>query len=175
MLTTGVDIIEIPRIQRVLLLYGSRFLSRIFTQGEIDYCRERPPNLAGRFAAKEAMMKALGTGVRGVGWRDIEVVRHSSGAPSIAVGVLPILSTAQIRRFTALCGAKIPPDLDKKLERYADDDDAVRELGIEWATEQVRELWDNGVAGVHFYVLNRSYSVSNILDNLSLPGHTVQA
>ena len=83
MLTTGVDIIEIPRIQRVLQLYGERFLRRIFTQSEIDYCRGRAPNLAGRFAAKEATMKSLGTGVRGVGWKDIEVVRHPSGAPSI--------------------------------------------------------------------------------------------
>ena len=82
-LTTGVDIIEIPRIARVLEQYGQRFLRRIFTQGEIDYCRERPPNLAGRFAAKEATMKALGTGVRGVAWKDIEVVRAPSGAPSI--------------------------------------------------------------------------------------------
>ena len=82
MLTTGVDIIEIPRIQRALERYGQRFLNRIFTPGEIEYCRGRAPNLAGRFAAKEATMKALGTGVRGVGWKDIEVVRAESGAPS---------------------------------------------------------------------------------------------
>ena len=84
-LTTGVDIIEISRIGRVLEHYGQRFLRRIFTPGEIEYCRERPPNLAARFAAKEATMKALGTGVRGVGWRDIEVIRASSGAPSIVL------------------------------------------------------------------------------------------
>ena len=51
--------------------------------GEIDYYQGRPPNLAARFAAKEATMKALGTGVRGVGWKDIEVVRYKSGAPAI--------------------------------------------------------------------------------------------
>jgi methylenetetrahydrofolate reductase (NADPH) len=90
----------------------------------------------------------------------------------IIPGVLPILSTGQIRRFTALCGAKIPPALDRQLDRYADDDDAVREMGVEHATGQVRELWDAGVPGVHFYVLNRSYSVSKILTNLGLPGHT---
>ncbi len=90
----------------------------------------------------------------------------------IIPGVLPILSTGQIRRFTALCGAKIPPALDRQLDRLADDDDAVRELGIEHATGQVKELWDAGVPGVHFYVLNRSYSVSRILTNLGLPGHT---
>lgn len=87
-------------------------------------------------------------------------------------GVLPILSTAQIRRFTGLCGATIPPELDRQLDQYADDDNAVRELGIEYATKQVRELWDSGVPGVHFYVLNRSYSVSKILDNLGIEGHT---
>ena len=83
MLTTGIDIIEISRVGRVLEQYGRRFLERVFTPGEIAYCRERPPNLAARFAAKEATMKALGTGVRGVGWKDIEVVRAESGAPSI--------------------------------------------------------------------------------------------
>jgi methylenetetrahydrofolate reductase (NADPH) len=89
----------------------------------------------------------------------------------ILAGVLPILNAAQIRRFTTLCGAKIPPALDKQLEKFADDDAAVRELGVEYATEQVRELWENGVAGIHFYVLNRSYSISQILRNLGLPGH----
>ena len=91
----------------------------------------------------------------------------------IIPGVLPILNTAQIRRFTSLCGATIPAELDRQLEQYADDDNAVRELGVEYATNQVRELWDEGVPGVHFYVLNRSYSVSRILSNLNLPGHTV--
>ena len=91
----------------------------------------------------------------------------------IIPGILPILNTAQIRRFTSLCGATIPAELDRQLEQYADDDNAVRELGIEYATNQVRELWDEGVPGVHFYVLNRSYSVSRILSNLNLPGHTV--
>ena len=82
MLTTGVDIIEIPRIKQVLDRYGQRFLNRVFTLDEIAYCRGRAPNLAGRFAAKEAAMKALGTGVRGVSWKDIEVIRADSGAPS---------------------------------------------------------------------------------------------
>ncbi len=81
-LGSGVDIIEISRVGDVLDRYGQRFLDRIFTPGEIAYCRGRPPNLAARFAAKEAVMKSLGTGVRGVGWKDIEVVRHESGAPA---------------------------------------------------------------------------------------------
>ena len=83
MLTTGVDSIEIPRIKQVLDRYGQRFLNRVFTPDEIAYCRGRAPNLAGRFAAKEAAMKALGTGVRGVSWKDIEVIRADSGAPSL--------------------------------------------------------------------------------------------
>ena len=83
MLSTGVDIIEIHRIARTLERYGDRFLRRIYTPGELEYCRGRPSKLASRFAAKEATMKALGTGVRGVGWKDIEVTRAPSGAPSI--------------------------------------------------------------------------------------------
>ncbi len=82
-LGSGVDIIEISRVGQVLERYGQRFLDRVFTPEEIAYCRGRPPNLAARFAAKEAVMKALGTGVLGVGWKDIEVVRQESGAPDI--------------------------------------------------------------------------------------------
>ncbi|MCE2405639.1 MAG: holo-ACP synthase [Dehalococcoidia bacterium] len=83
MLTTGVDIIEIERIRQAFERWGDRFLRRIYTEGEASYCRGRAPNLAGRFAAKEAAMKALGTGLRGVGWKDIEVVRNQAGAPSV--------------------------------------------------------------------------------------------
>lgn len=86
-------------------------------------------------------------------------------------GILPVLSAPQIRRFTALCGSKIPPGLDAELNRLGEDDDAVRELGVEYAARQVEELWAAGVPGVHFYVLNRSYSVSKILDRLAIPGH----
>ena len=89
----------------------------------------------------------------------------------VVPGILPVLSGPQIRRFTALCGSRIPPALDAELHRLGDNDEAVRELGIEQATRQVAELWDAGVAGVHFYVLNRSYSVSRILDQLALAGH----
>ncbi len=85
MLSTGVDIIEISRIARTLERYGDRFLSRVYTSGELEYCRGRPSKLASRFAAKEATMKALGTGVRGVSWKDIEVTRALSGAPGISL------------------------------------------------------------------------------------------
>ena len=83
MLVTGVDIIEIERVKRVYAQYDDRFLRRIYTEAEAVYCRGRAPQLASRFAAKEAVMKLLGTGVRGVRWRDIEVVRGRGQAPSI--------------------------------------------------------------------------------------------
>ena len=83
MLVAGVDIVEIPRIERVAKRYGDRFLRRIYTEREIAYCRGRAPQLATRFAAKEAAMKALGTGVRGVRWRDIEIMREGGRAPTI--------------------------------------------------------------------------------------------
>ena len=83
MLVNGVDIIEIRRVRDVAARYGERFLKRIYTDGEIAYCRGRAPQLANRFAAKEAVMKALGTGTRGVRWRDIEVVRTRGGPPGI--------------------------------------------------------------------------------------------
>jgi holo-[acyl-carrier protein] synthase len=83
MLVNGVDIIEIHRIRDVAAKYGQRFLRRIYTDGEIAYCQGRAPQLASRFAAKEAVMKALGVGVRGIRWRDIEVVRERGRAPQI--------------------------------------------------------------------------------------------
>ena len=83
MLVTGVDIIEIGRIGAVAERYGKRFLNRIYTAREQAYCRGRAPQLASRFAAKEAVMKAIGTGARGVRWRDIEVVRPGGRAPTI--------------------------------------------------------------------------------------------
>ncbi|MCH8800827.1 MAG: methylenetetrahydrofolate reductase [NAD(P)H] [Chloroflexi bacterium] len=101
----------------------------------------------------------------------VERARAGGIGVPIIPGVLPVLNTAQVRRFTALSGSEIPPALNKLLDKYADDDDSARDMGVEYATAQVRELWDSGVPGVHFYVLNRTYSVSRILDNLTIPGH----
>ena len=82
----GMDATDLPRVSAVLKRYGDRFLRRIFTEGEIAYCtrrRDPVPHLAGRFAVKEAAMKALGTGhSRGVLWKDIEVVR-AGGPPQL--------------------------------------------------------------------------------------------
>lgn len=83
MLVTGIDIIEIHRIARTIDRWGSRFLNRIYTEEELTYCKGRTSSLAGRFAAKEAAMKALGTGTKGIGWRDVEVIRASGAPPAI--------------------------------------------------------------------------------------------
>jgi len=84
-----VDIAEVPRVKAAIERRGEPFLRRVFTPGEIEYCerfRNKFERYAGRFAAKEAAMKALGTGWRrGVRWVDFEVVRESSGRPSIAL------------------------------------------------------------------------------------------
>jgi holo-[acyl-carrier protein] synthase len=81
----GIDIAEVDRIESAIGRYGQRFLQRVYTAAEIDYCQSKAnafERFAGRFAAKEAAMKAIGTGwKRGVTWRDFEVVRESSGRP----------------------------------------------------------------------------------------------
>ena len=84
-ITVGVDIVEIERIATAVARWGDRFLKRVYTQGELAYCRGRAERLAARFAAKEAVMKALGTGLRGVGWREVEVVRPRGEAPTIVL------------------------------------------------------------------------------------------
>ena len=88
----GIDIIEIERIGRVLEKYGDRFLYRIYTDNERKRYANRIPELAARFAAKEATMKALGTGIRGVRWRDIETLPNRRGKP-----ILVLHGTAKAR------------------------------------------------------------------------------
>lgn len=80
---TGIDIIEIARIKKVIARWGDVFLSRIYTDAELKLYRERPSSLAARFACKEAVMKLLGTGRNGVNWRDIETLSHQSGKPVV--------------------------------------------------------------------------------------------
>ena len=79
----GIDIIKIERIRAALERFGDRFANRVLTEGERRYVRNRPQNFAGRWAAKEAVSKVLGLGVRGVGWRDIEIVRLPTGQPTV--------------------------------------------------------------------------------------------
>ena len=83
-------------------------------------------------------------------------------------GVLPILSTAQIKRFTTLCGAQIPPKMMERLEQLGEDDEAVTEFGIEHATRQCEELLRQGAPGIHFYTLNKVRSTAEIVKNLGL-------
>lgn len=83
MVRTGVDIIEVERVRRAAERHGERFYNRFFTQAERDYCGIRFEAFAARFAAKEAVAKALGTGIGDIGWKDIEVVNDSSGMPEL--------------------------------------------------------------------------------------------
>jgi len=79
----GTDIIEIERVRQAAERFGDRFLRRVFTETEIRLYGHRPHTLAASFASKEAVMKVLGTGVKGVGWRDIETLFHPSGKPLV--------------------------------------------------------------------------------------------
>ncbi|MEQ8844156.1 MAG: holo-ACP synthase [Phycisphaerales bacterium] len=85
----GIDLVEVARIERLLGEHGDRFLERVFTHGEQAYARDarrRVEHLAARFAAKEAVLKALGTGWRhGIAWTDVEVVRDAAGQPGVAL------------------------------------------------------------------------------------------
>ena len=83
MLVTGIDIIEIHRIRDVVARWGDRFLRRIYTPEELAFCNGKNNRLAARFAAKEAASKALGLGIRGIAWKEIEVVRQRGHPPSL--------------------------------------------------------------------------------------------
>ncbi|MEE8318162.1 MAG: holo-ACP synthase [Dehalococcoidales bacterium] len=82
-LYTGIDIIEIGRIRQVIDRWGETFLRRIYTEAELEKYAGKPASLAARFACKEAVMKLLGTGRNGVGWREIETLSHPGGKPLV--------------------------------------------------------------------------------------------
>jgi len=86
----------------------------------------------------------------------------------IIPGIVAILSGSQIKRFTAMCGAKIPPPLLARLDELGDDEAAVTEFGIEYATRQCEELLRAGAPGIHFYTLNRAAATTRVLKNLGL-------
>jgi holo-[acyl-carrier protein] synthase len=79
----GIDIIKVERIRQTLERFGERFSARILTPAERRYVRDRPTTMAGRWAAKEAVSKVLGLGVRGIGWREIEIERLPTGQPAV--------------------------------------------------------------------------------------------
>ncbi|MBI4581159.1 MAG: methylenetetrahydrofolate reductase [NAD(P)H] [Planctomycetes bacterium] len=86
----------------------------------------------------------------------------------IVAGILPILSKQQIERFCGLCGSKIPPEVQVQLDKHADDHAACRRYGVELATRMCEDLIRNGVAGLHFYTLNRVASTAEVMRNLGL-------
>ena len=86
----------------------------------------------------------------------------------IVPGMLPILSTSQIKKFTTLCGAKIPAPMMSRLEEYGDNDPVVTQYGIDYATRQCEELLRQGVEGLHFYTLNKAHSTTEVVNNLGL-------
>jgi len=99
-LTSGVDLVVISRVARILSNHGSKFLDRVFSPDEVLYSRHRPAELAARFAAKEAVSKALGVGMRmlspaGIGWLDVETLNHPGGQPYLVLhGRASALSSA---------------------------------------------------------------------------------
>ena len=84
-LATGVDLIEIARIEEVLTRHGKHYLERIYTPAELEQCGKRAESLAGRFAAKEAVAKALGSGIGDVTWKEIEVLGDENNAPVLTL------------------------------------------------------------------------------------------
>lgn len=84
-LRTGVDLIEISRIREVIARHGKHYLERIYTPAELEQCGKRPESLAGRFAAKEAVAKALGCGIGDIGWKEIEVLGDEQNAPVLTL------------------------------------------------------------------------------------------
>jgi len=86
----------------------------------------------------------------------------------IVPGIISILSATQIKKFTAMCGAKIPPVLSAELDKIGEDDAAATEFGIEYATKQCEDLLRNGAPGIHFYTLNKAHATTRVLKNLGL-------
>ena len=100
------------------------------------------------------------------------VTRQLGVSVPIVPGIVSILSASQIKRFTALCGARIPAALQARLTELEHDDAAVSEYGIEYATRQCEGLIKEGVPGIHFYTLNKAAATVRILENLELAKHT---
>jgi methylenetetrahydrofolate reductase (NADPH) len=96
----------------------------------------------------------------------VERARKRGVRQPIVPGIMPVTNVAQIERFTTVCGASIPEDLRVKLEAVREDEEAVIEAGIDWATWQCRTLLEGGAPGIHFYTLNRSRATRKVFENL---------
>lgn len=84
-LRTGIDLIEIDRVAEVIARHGKHYLERVYTPAELEQCGKRTESLAGRFAAKEAVAKALGSGIGEVGWKEIEILGDEQNAPALTL------------------------------------------------------------------------------------------
>jgi holo-[acyl-carrier protein] synthase len=149
----GLDIIRVERIREAIERFGDRFIGRVLTPAEARYVRGRPETFAGRWAAKEAVSKVLGLGVRGIGWRDIEIERLPTGQPAVRLhgraaaradqlGVERVAVSITHEREYALAIAfgirraggryLFPPDIDAHLDE--------REAGLRRRIDRLRAL-----------------------------------
>ena len=142
-LALGVDVIEIERVRRVLQRHPQRFLQRVYTPEEVAVCSGRVHELAARFAAKEAVMKALGTGARGLAWREIEVLPNRRGKPLLylhgraqeraqTIGLHAVdisLTHSRVYALAVVAGLQ---------EKGLDDPRASRQRLIDWLRERGR-------------------------------------
>src|SRR5262245_32557879 len=156
----GIDIIRVERIRDTLARFGSRFSTRVLTPAEQRYVRDRPETMAGRWAAKEAVSKVLGLGVRGIGWRDIEIERLPTGQPAVrlhgraaaraeqlGMGRIAVSISHESDYAVAIAyGIRMaggrylfPPDIEDRLDD--------RERRILARIERLRDLADAGGAG----------------------------
>ena len=101
-------------------------------------------------------------------FRLADFLKGQGVAAPLFPGIIPVANAGQIKKFSAMCGAKLPESFASRLDELGDDAEAVREYGIEYATAQCRELLDRGAPGLHFYTLNKSKAVLQILGNLDL-------
>jgi holo-[acyl-carrier protein] synthase len=156
----GIDIIKVERIRDTLERFGTRFSSRVLTPAEQRYVRDRPETMAGRWAAKEAVSKVLGLGVRGIGWRDIEIERLPTGQPAVrlhgraaaradqlGMGRIAVSISHESDYAVAIAygirttGGRFlfPPDIEERLDD--------RERRILARIERLRDLAEAGGAG----------------------------
>ena len=98
----------------------------------------------------------------------MDLVKKAGITAPVVPGILPILSSAQVRRFAGLCGSTIPPAVEQALSKVENDEEGAIQYGIELATRQCSELLKSGAPGLHFYALNRCRSTGEILSNLGL-------
>jgi len=99
-LSCGVDVVELERFARILKVGGQQFLNRVYTEAELAFCAGRLPQLAARFAGKEAISKTLGTGIRGIHWRDLEVLSDQYGRPFVSLYGCAAARAKQMQLFT---------------------------------------------------------------------------